>query len=41
VLIRLTAIEPPLDKVHAVILETLDSFPALTDEILATGLMLS
>jgi S-adenosylmethionine synthetase len=41
VLIRLAAIEPSLDKVHAMIRETLNGFPALTDEILATGLMLS
>jgi S-adenosylmethionine synthetase len=41
VLIRLAATEPQLDKVNAVIFEALDGFPALTDEILATGLMLS
>jgi len=41
VLIRLAATEPQLDNVHAVIFEALDGFPALTDEILATGMMLS
>lgn len=41
VLIRLAATEPQLDKIHSVIFEALDGFPALTDEILATGLMLS
>lgn len=40
-LIRLAATEPQLDKIHSVIFEALDGFPALTDEILATGLMLS
>lgn len=37
--LRLAAKNPPLDKVQALFLDTLDSFPALTDEILATGLV--
>jgi S-adenosylmethionine synthetase len=41
VLIRLVAAEPSIHEVHAVIFDVLDNFPALTDEILATGLMLS
>lgn len=39
--VRLAAVGPQLDKVHAAVFEALDAFPALTDEILATGLMLS
>lgn len=39
--VRLTAADPQLDKVHSVIFDALDSFPALTEEILTTGLMLS
>jgi S-adenosylmethionine synthetase len=39
--VRLAASDPQLDKVHAVIFEVLDGFPTLTEEILATGLMLS
>lgn len=39
--VRLAATGPQLDKVHAVIFEALDGFPVLTEEILASGLMLS
>lgn len=39
--VRLSAAQPDLDTVSAVVFGTLDAFPALTDEILATGLMLS
>jgi S-adenosylmethionine synthetase len=39
--VRLAATGPQLDKVHAVIIQALDGFPALTEEILATGLMMS
>ncbi len=41
VLIRLASPEPELDKVNTLILEALDGFPALTDEILTTGLVLA
>jgi S-adenosylmethionine synthetase len=41
VLVRLAAAEPPLDKVNTLILEALDGFPALTDEILTGGLVLA
>jgi S-adenosylmethionine synthetase len=39
--VRLAAADPQRNKVHAVIFEALDAFPELTDEILATELMLS
>jgi len=39
--VRLAAANAQRDKVHALIFEALDGFPALTEEILATGLMLS
>jgi S-adenosylmethionine synthetase len=41
ILVRLAAEEPPPDKVNTLILEALDGFPALTDEILTTGLVLA
>jgi S-adenosylmethionine synthetase len=41
VLVRLVAEEPPMDKVNALVFEVLDGFPALTDEILTNGLVLS
>ncbi|MFF4778972.1 methionine adenosyltransferase [Microtetraspora fusca] len=41
VLVRLAAPYPQMDKVHALISETLNGFPALTDEILTTELLLS
>jgi S-adenosylmethionine synthetase len=41
ILVRLAAEEPPLDKVNTLILEALDGFPALTDEILTTSLVLA
>lgn len=39
--VRLAAVGAQLDKVHDVVFEALDAFPALTDEILAARLMLS
>jgi S-adenosylmethionine synthetase len=41
ILVRLSCPDPELDKVSALVLEALDSFPALTDEILSTGLVLA
>lgn len=41
VLVRLSAAEPQLDKVQALVVETLKSFPALTDEIVREGVLLS
>jgi S-adenosylmethionine synthetase len=40
-LIRLACPDPEFDKVNALVLEALDGFPALTDEILTTGLVLA
>lgn len=39
--IRLSAAQPPLNEVHGLLLRTLDGFPAMTDEIVTTGLLLS
>lgn len=41
ILIRLTATDTPADKVHAVVFDVLDNFPALTRQILATDMVLS
>ena len=41
VLIRTAASQPQLDKVLAALRETLDGFPEMTREILATGMVLS
>lgn len=41
VAVRMVADDMPTDKVHAVIFEVLDGFPALTTEILTTDLVLS
>lgn len=41
VLVRLAANDVPLQRVRALVLEVLDSFPALTEEIVADGLTLS
>lgn len=39
VYLRLAADNPPVDKVHALLLDMLDSFPALTEEIVEVGLV--
>jgi S-adenosylmethionine synthetase len=41
VLVRLAAGDVQDDKIQDLVVETLDGFPALTDEILSTGLVLS
>lgn len=41
ILIRLSCDTAPADKVNALVLEALDGFPDLTDEILAHGLVLA
>lgn len=37
--VRIAAENPPIDKVNSLLLDTLDNFPVLTDEILTTGLV--
>lgn len=41
VLVRLATAEPQLDKVQALVAETLESFPALTEELVHEGVLLS
>lgn len=41
VLIRLACPDPEMNKVNALVLEALDGFPSLTDEILTAGLVLA
>ncbi|MEJ8650768.1 methionine adenosyltransferase [Streptomyces sp. MS1.AVA.3] len=41
ILVRLASCEAQSDKVHALVVETLDSFPALTDELVHDGVVLS
>ena len=40
-LIRLACPDPEVDEVNTMVLEAFDGFPALTDEILTTGLVLA